>query len=658
MNGLYSYALVSTIYNEKGDYIDCFLPFVLSVIDSKISNTENELQGRIKSRYNFEIPFHSLRAILTRGSRKDYLTARNNRYFLTEKGVQFNQTIEYNQTRREIGNFLEKLTEFIKQTGGSTQEIEGAFEQYVVSNLKSLFYFTDIVAYDIETHIKGQNVVFPYITGFITQIEKANPELFKVFQNIIFGKIILIAIHGSADISELQQNFKKTTLFLDTNVIFDILGFQGDEAARVTDEFIQLTQKSKKFDFYVFDFTIDEIIRVVGCYPSQFSKYLSDVRVDSIYYHLKVKGWKNSDVNHFIQNVEQKLSEKNIQIFHTEKFVQPVDFDDKKNKLAQYKPERSFTSYKHDLRAIIEIEKFRSNRVTRFERARCFFLSQDAKLARFDYSEFEHKHYQSVPEVILEQALTNLLWLKTPKEIPLNALISFHKKYAVVDENVWRTFYDKILHAKESDMEFYNDTTTLLCHNQLQSTLANLDADATGEDIESTVKAEANVVRQREEKEKGILLTKQKREIEEQFSAHLERTKSENIRKLSEIYSRKLETLIQYRDQAENEALTWSGRVWFLLRVFLTLLLFKLCIALKPFVCSQWQRIEPIVWIACLVISIIGSIWGLNAIDLVTHLKTKLDNYLKRRKLKDINFEKLLQGLDVNKDDLKLLKEE
>ena len=648
MESLYTYALVSTIYDEKGDYIDCFLPFVLSVIDSKVSNTLGELKGRTTEKYSLEIPTHSLKTILTRCKRKGYLTLENRQYILNEKGEKFNEEIEQKQTRREIAGFLNKLEEYVEQKGLDAKEIENAFQQYIIANLKSLFYFIDAEAYQLDKNIRVRNEAFSCITEFIIKVENTSPELFKVFQNIVFGKIIALSIQGVKDISEMQQNFSKTTLFLDTNVVFDILGLQGIEAQKVTDEFVKLTQKSKKFTFRVFDFTVDEIIRVISSYLSQSNKYLSGVRVDSIYYYLKAKGWKRSEVSHFIQNIDHILLEKGIHISQTEKFIPIEGFDDKINKLAEYKPEGLSISYKHDLRAIIEVGKLRSNRVSKFEKAEFFFLSQDAKLGRFNFFEFEHKQYQSVPEVVLERALTNLLWLKEPKDIPLNALISFHKKYAVVDQGVWKIFYNKILSAKEDDQDFYNDTTTLLCHNQLQSTLSDLDEEATEEDIEIFVKKGAKLVRQHEEKERSELLLKQREEIEQNFDSQIEQVKVEHNQQLNEIRNNNIEALIKHRDKAVKKGIRISNIVWNIFRAIASLLLIFLGVIFLPKICENWQYIEPIAWLISIVIGSLFGIYGFNWIK----LKPKLDEYYKQKKLKEIHLEELMKSLYVNESEL------
>ncbi len=645
MDGLYTYALVSTLYNESGDYIDCFLPFVISVIDSKVSNTSGELQGRIKKRYSLEIPEHSLKTILTRGKRSGYTSVDHKQYSLTNKGIKLNEGIEHKETRREINGFLDELEKHLAHAGFKTQQIEKIFQQYVFSNLRSLFFFLDSEILKVKDEHESE--FDPYITEFIINIEKTNSSLFKVFQNIVFGKIISLAISGLQEIGELRQSFSKTTLFLDTNVVFDILGFQGNEAQKVTNEFVRLAQKSKKFNFKVFDFTVDEIIRVISNYLSQSHKYLSDVRVDSIYCHLKAKGWKNADVSHFIQNLEQKLKEKDIHVFKTEK-PDSAAISERVAKLSQLKPDKSQISYEHDLRAIHEVLKIRSNRVSKFERAKCFFLSQDFKLAIFNFNEFEHKKYQSVPEVMLEWALTNLLWLKQPKDIPLNALISFHKKYAVVEKNVWDIFYEKILQAKESDKDFYDDTTTLLCHNQLQTTLANLEPNATEEDIETVVKKSAAIVRQKEKTERDELLEKQRIEFEKEFDDQIEQVKAEKVSELAEIRSNNIEALIKHRDKAISEAIKKSNKVWNIFRATISFLLIIMGIIFLPKVRENWQYIAPVAWLISIVGGPLLGIYGFNW----TKMKPKLDEHFKQKKLEEIQFEGLMQNLDVREKDM------
>ena len=64
----------------------------------------------------------------------------------------------------------------------------------------------------------------------------------------------------------LQKRFAPTKLFLDTNLVFSLLGLHNDLFNKRAAELNSLIENEKSFELWLFDFTLEEIIRVLKAY--------------------------------------------------------------------------------------------------------------------------------------------------------------------------------------------------------------------------------------------------------------------------------------------------------------------------------------------------------------------------------------------------------
>ena len=644
MNNLYTYALVSTLYEDKKDYIDCFLPFVVSVIDEK-PISEQKIQETINTEYGMLIPTHTLKTIAKRGGRQGYIQNHKDGMFLTEKGNELkDKIVSCRETEREINEFIEEFRKFLKEEREKDIEykiVKGDVDVYFDKNIESLRYFlkerVDIEHLSDTTDVQHSSL--GDFVAFIEKIENSNSKLYKILESIVYGKIISLAISGTDNISEMGTRFEKTKLFLDSNVIFDMLGLQGDTAERITKESIELIKNEACFSFFVFGFTVNEICSVLSAYPQFQKNYIAGIEVDNIYYYMKQRGWTAAKVAEYLADIENQLLELGISIYDI-KNADENSFSVPKHLglLSKYKPDQCQKGKEHDVLAVEAIRKLRGKKVRKVNHAKYFFLSQDNNLCKYSYHELDHKQNQTIPEVILESTLTNLLWLREPKKIPLSTIISFNKHNAIVSSNVWSKFQSIISESKAKDNSIYNDTTYLVSYKMLQSTLADIPEDSEEEDILNAIKVKAEEIRKKGTIEKQEILSEQNY-LKNQLS-ELAKNKYDEKEKLQAEILEKLNTMKEeIATKANKDADRWVNYI----KLFLFLVL-VISLLLIYFTKGKFF-IETIVWFFTVFSGISTFLFNFNIKSFTDELQNKIKINLVKKRLSENGIDSLIELL-------------
>lgn len=97
-----------------------------------------------------------------------------------------------------------------------------------------------------------------------------------------------------------------------------------------------------------------------------------------------------------------------------------------------------------------------------------------------------HSKFENFPSVILDITLTNILFLKNPKQNPglsIDQVIKAHSKYLLVNRNVWSTYVDELKRLYLEKRISQEDYSRLITKNQFTSSfLLNSTPDAISQD--------------------------------------------------------------------------------------------------------------------------------------------------------------------------------
>jgi len=244
---------------------------------------------------------------------------------------------------------------------------------------------------------------------------------------------------------------------------------------------------------------------------------------------LKRLGWTRVDAQEFIVSAERRLEDMEIEVEWTPEVkldrYTPSNGQTKEG-IEKYKPYQEEFHQSHDFAAIDKIIELRRRPVRNIEDARCVFLSSDRRLAKYSHKQMGHRDDGSVAEVVFDQLLTNILWLKNPTaKIALQSLIATYSGGLVVSKRVWKAFYNKLKELRARGEVRDEQISALFYSNYIGGILSQvdesqLDSKMTDDFVVSTVEeADARKGKDFEEKEQELI----RRLQEERSAAEIER---------------------------------------------------------------------------------------------------------------------------------------
>lgn len=565
------YALVKTFYDQGKDYLDSFWPFILKALPQNDKNISLErLQGDIRERSGISIPIYSLVAILTRAKRKGFVDQNDKAVRLTTSGLNELKKLEpEHEVSRRINSLVEDARNYLKLNHGIELDAAhtlGLIQKFVIEN-----------SYLMGGLVTGEGLTAPQdcfdgngprewhfaLLNYFKEIDRAKPDQFNTLRDIICGSIIATTM-SLEKITDVNKRFEKTIIYLDTNIIFSILGMHFVEYNHPAQELIELMKREGTFEFRVFDFTIEEVISVLRNYPGVRHYYFPAVRVRTIHSSLKMNGWTPSKVLKFITSIDIELSKHNISVEKTNIKLKNVELNEEEIvKMHNYKYSRNKLSISHDWAAIDTIAKLRNGSIRNIEKCKRTFLTADRGLAKYNYCEFGHKELGTVAEVILDRIFTNILWLKNPviiSQIPLGLIVAVHSRELFIDNVVWIKFYETVSEMHKSNQTDERDMTIIFNDLQIQNELLNIDGSDVNKINKEWVFSKLVGARKRydEDVKKGMVIVERK--YEEKLS-DVERKQTDAMLQMV------LDTKNDLKAAAEKEARIWALLISALLMV-------------------------------------------------------------------------------------------
>ena len=492
---LYTYSMVNALFAMGKDYIDSFWPFILKILpENKSALTFESIQSLVRVQFGLNIPVHSLSIILNRAKRKGFVLSSNKYCSLTTAGLEFRSSLEIEKdVKRRTNELITDAGDYLRREHNlsfSLDETKDILQRFVLNNIELFEEF-------INPEFKSDNIVLGKecpnvdraVLKYFQHIEKVSATQFETLKDIIRGSIISVIIHDRS-IGESSRKFEKVQLYFDANILFSILGFHHEEYVKPAKELFSLIRTCKTFDTLVFDFTRDEMVSVLKGYINEESEYFSDIKVASIYSSMKLNGVSRSDIIEYIANIENKLWELGFRIKPTSINLRKYDppNPEARKLLLNYKPDQGMRGQNHDLAAIEMVKKIRGNSVRILESSVALFLTSDLGLARYNYSECDHKEKSTVSEVITDRLLTNILWLKNPtllRSISIDSLIAAHSRELLIDKEVWRKFLKKVKELRRDGKLSDHEISVLIYDPHTRETLAEYDLEH-AKDVENT----------------------------------------------------------------------------------------------------------------------------------------------------------------------------
>ena len=571
MKDIVAFSAIKTFYDSERDLLDIVCGFVLHQIDENFNNAEN-LKIKINKEFALDIPSDIIYSALKRLRNKHQFIECVNGYsrvILTPIGTeeQKKNRIAVDQTRRRYEELLLDIKKFIENKSGNKialPYVRDILKTTIINNPSDVFKFAfpDVAA--TQARARALSVVGEYIL----EQERNNSPKFEVLKSIIYGNILASALEKGR--IEAGGKLNKLVIYFDSNIVFSLLGLDDDLHNNAANEMLTVLNVFD-IDLKVFSFTLDEVRAKLLAYNGKYHSYVSNIEVDSIYFRIKAKGLKETEILLMVDNLENSLSRLNISIDYSSASIELENSDVILiPKLTQKKEERpvsiqqrasSYTEQKHkhpatiehDLRAIRATREIRGRLFYRIEASKAIFLTADAILARFDYEEYGHIEKATIPEVLFRTQLVNFLWFKNPETsalLPIRDLMSGYIQTKIISEKLWDTFIWELKKQVEKNKYTREDIATLVSLSETKSILSAIQEG--GQDYSENIKKkiiDSGLIEEAKKfSEEGIILKKYKKETESILEERNEQIEATNA------------ALIKVCKRIENSCIKFWGR--------------------------------------------------------------------------------------------------
>ena len=423
---------------KKCDYIEIFLPFIATLIvkrDYKIIET-TVVCNDFDKEYGLSIPFHPMETILTR-ARKRGLISRKNRKFtpVKEKISKYDFSSTAKTQIREQEKLISEIVLYAKNTHNheiSREETENA----LISFLQD--YDHDIISASEDRgllpSVRTSKANKFIICSFIKKTYESEPELLGFIVNIAIGSLMASSILFQ-EYTNVIRKLKGVCIYLDTRIIFRILGIEGDERLEIYDEFLKMLLKEGAC-LKIFRHTYEEMSYIIEDSLGWVENNSYDPSLASVVTKFFVqKGYKRLDVQRFKNKIESTL--KRYSIEERDIVVKPtgqelVKYQEDEEKLTElivseytkrnplFKQSGKEIALRRDTDSISSIYLLRKGKNAKsLKDAGHLFLTTNSTLAIVS-RKYECKISSSlhnIPVCLTDIFLGTIIWLQSPAKI-------------------------------------------------------------------------------------------------------------------------------------------------------------------------------------------------------------------------------------------------
>ncbi len=557
---IYTYALIKVLFDQKRDFIDSFIPLILSTLLENSIIDLKSIQQKLIEEFELSIPIHVLKTIVKRAKRRGYLEEDLTGWHFTREGFDHIKSLEERGTvQRRINALVESAQIFFKSRDEllTTEAIKRLLYNFIRIELYSLIKFLDPTTDNeitIDRSREGKETR-AILVEFILEIQEKRPAEFQILKELVYGGIIAATLHKE-NLTE-QKSFDRISVYLDSNFIFNLL-YGSDETKKAAQELVDII-KQEGLTLRIFDFTVEEMCSVIENYPRISKQYPSGIQIDSIYSTLRRAKWTFSDAKDFVVNVDTILGNLGVDIVQTNRGEELESYVSTNQSLTdavmRYKPAQSLIARNRDLITIEEIKKIRKKSSRNIEDVNAIFLTCDNGLHSADIFGDSHREKGTIGEVILDSLFASILWIKNPGiDLPVDVIIASHSRDLLIDRRVWDKFYTIINTLKERGDINNDQVAALFYHGYLNEFLRKFDSS----DADNITEG---VVLDRVEKAAKIAEyeTEQDKQEKEKLRIELEKAESEKekILKMHDRQVSKIRASAQKDANREADRISW-----------------------------------------------------------------------------------------------------
>lgn len=428
---LSSLAMLKVNVDQGKDYLDYLRPFIQQVlVDNKPDPvTDQVIRDYLRTQFGLEIPSRAVQIVLKRLARVLPLERSEGVYHITDTLPDPGLTREKSEADRHIRSVITGLLEFDKAGSQALANEDAAVT--AMCGFLSEFNIPCLRAYLRGTAIptvagrRQSHVVL--VSEYVLHLQRSDPARFASFMVVVQGHMLANALL-CPDLHNAPKTYKGVTFYLDTPLLIQRLGLEGEPRKRAAEELIGLVRNLGGV-VATFSHSREELGRVL---KSAADHVEARNGRGAIIFEARRNGITRSDLLLLAEKVDELLADTGIEVLKTPSYTEAFQIDEKafeqtlEDEVWYFNPR----AREYDINSVRSIYVQRANTApSSLERARAVLVTSNTPFARaaYEYGK-QHEESREVSSVITDFSLANLAWLKAPMgapSVPMTELLAY-----------------------------------------------------------------------------------------------------------------------------------------------------------------------------------------------------------------------------------------
>ena len=506
-------AAVKTLHSGGDDLLSAISSLVLHCIDTENISLSGVKQ-RFQKAYITEIPEGMLCTILKRLKHKnlvEYESKFSNIRLKKPEGTQ--KRIDLQNSTSSLKREYSSLIEDMKLYYASKKYLlPGNFEKELIAFIDQNIGDTSSLMNGISADDRNSK----YVARYIAHIEKSDPTKFKLLQNIFFGRVYIDIIKTRSDYSK-NVTLKPVKVYLDTNIILSVLGFDDKADKQRADELLQILIQAPKIELLVFDETVSEARQRIRYASREIKTYNNNIAVDSLASRLKRAGYTKESLVPIIENLENSIKDQGIKIvslpaIDEESIVYRDMSESISSESVKLDRQKAPEALRHDALVLCAIKKLRENMTSNlFEKSQQLFVTPDISINTVSRDQAKKLHTYPLSISVIE--IVSTLWMRhIGNEDIANSLIRqsimAYVRERAISQGLWNKFIAAIEEAKNNNRLTRDDIAMIMSDEETKRILAEKQYDAPQQLVSDNYIKSLRKVRESESRERELAINK------------------------------------------------------------------------------------------------------------------------------------------------------
>ena len=502
--GLATLALLKTNFDKGNDHIGMFQPFLIDAIGGlgKDEFQVEEIKDAILSRHGLVVPSQTLRILLKRTSKRGFVRREYGSYFRAHGFPQSKIPEATAKIEAEHFHLASELRNYLaaRQPLETDEDALALLLEFLERNHIGMIldepYQDQPDSGESDSHSKNLPLV-----RFIKEVVPSNDRLTAILQRMLEGFILQNALMLK-DISSANRKFKDLCVFLDTRLVLQVLGYQGEASRVATTQMIAMLKRTGA-RVAVLEATIKEIKSVLYFYQQHLgtSQERDSLNPTPLTRFFLINQYTPADVVQIIALLNRSVRQAGLSIRPAPTRVPRYTLDEKDlaRRLAKTDTPEAEPRVWHDVNCVAAILTLRGSTFPQdINNAKAIFVTATGlvikNVTEWFRQQIKSEHLKGraeslIPPVVHHIALSNVAWLKFPasgQKLKLHELIALCSAALQPTGKTWGQFKRHLRNLQASGAVSSDETAAILANQFTDVYLSRLEDHFTDEeDIDS-----------------------------------------------------------------------------------------------------------------------------------------------------------------------------